>query len=63
MPASLGQLPRLRVLNLAYNRIENVPDKVLTPPELRMIDLTGNPMFAERIAHLRALRPKVDIQF
>lgn len=52
MPASLGQLPRLRV-----------PDKVLTPPELRMIDLTGNPMFAERIAHLRALRPKVDIQF
>lgn len=62
MPASLGQVPRLRVLNLAYNCIESVPDEVLTPPELLMIDLTGNPKSAERIAHLRALRPKVDIR-
>lgn len=42
MPAAIGQLPRLRVLDLRANRLTALPDSLADLPGLEKLDLRWN---------------------
>lgn len=61
LPEFLKRCRHLHTLNLACNRLENLPDFVFHLPALRQIDLTANPIPPERIEVWRRQYPNLQI--
>lgn len=59
----LARCHRLRRLNLALNRLEDLPGYIFRLPDLRQIDLTANPIPPKQIELWRKQYPDIQIRF
>lgn len=64
MPAEIGQLNKLETLNYSYNNISGLPNELASlKNNLKVFDLTGNPLSQEQISKLKASLPNTKIIF
>jgi Leucine-rich repeat (LRR) protein len=64
VPAEIGQLNQLQTLNYSYNNIDSFPNEIKNlKNNLKELDLTGNPLSAEKLAELKAALPNTNIRF
>ena len=64
MPAEIGQLSHLETLNYSYNNIDGLPNELANlKNNLKVFDLTGNPLSQDKINKLRNDLPNTNIIF
>ena len=64
MPAEIGQLSNLETLNYSHNNITGLPNELASlKNNLKVFDLTGNPLSQEQINNLKASLPNTTIIF
>lgn len=61
IPAEIGQLNLLEELNYSYNKIDTLPNEIFKLTQLKRLDLTGNPMPADKVQELRQKLPNTTI--
>ncbi len=64
MPAEIGQLSKLETLNYSYNKITGLPNELAgLKNNLKIFNLTGNPLSQSQISKLKTELPNTDIIF
>lgn len=64
MPAEIGQLSDLQTLDYSYNKIDGLPNELKNlKNNLKVFNLTGNPLSQEKISKLKAELPNTNIIF
>lgn len=64
VPAEIGQLSKLQTLNLSYNKITELPNEMANlKPNLKELDLIGNPLSQTTITKLQTELPNTKIVF
>ncbi len=64
MPAEIGQLSKLETLNYSHNNITGLPNELSNlKNNLKVFNLTGNPLSQEYINKLKASLPNTNIIF
>jgi internalin A len=64
MPAEIGQLDNLETLNYSYNNISGLPNELANlKSNLKIINLTGNPLSQTQITKLKTSLPNTNVIF
>ena len=64
MPAEIGQLSNLEILNYSYNNIDGLPNELANlKNNLKVFNLTGNPLSQDKINKLKTELPNTNIIF
>lgn len=64
MPAEIGQLSNLETLNYSYNKITGLPNELANlKNNLKVFNLTGNPLSQDKIDKLKVSLPNTTIFF
>jgi Leucine-rich repeat (LRR) protein len=64
VPAEIGQLNKLETLDYSYNKLTGLPNELANlKNNLKVFNLTGNPISQETLAKLKASLPNTQILF
>lgn len=64
VPAEIGQLKDLENLDLSYNKITALPNEIANLRDnLKVLNLTGNPLSSDQISKLKTELPNTNIIF
>ena len=64
MPAEIGQLSNLETLNYSYNNITGLPNELSNlKNNLKVFNLTGNPLSQDAVSKLKASLPNTNVIF
>jgi Leucine-rich repeat (LRR) protein len=62
IPAEIGQLTNLQTLNYSYNKIDGLPNELKNlKNNLKILNLTGNPISQDKIDQLKVQLPTTNI--
>jgi len=62
LPAEIGSLPNLEVLNLANNQLTSLPSEIKNLKKLKKLNIKGNNISPDQISEIQAALPKCKIK-
>lgn len=63
IPAEIVQLKKLESLDYSYNQITDLPNELANLKNLKLLNLTANPISAEKVQNIKTSLTKINVIF